>query len=130
MALHDIFLWAALAFSVIGLAAHELAGSPLVIPPLAQSDIPDTIKSLLGFLWHVGSVAVLAMIAMFATAATLEGQMLMAAIAASMSLGFALLALTMGLRGHKGLWKTPAPYIWSIIALTGFAGVLTSGELL
>ncbi len=130
MELHDIFLWVALSFSVVGLLAHEFAGSPLVIPPLAQTDLPHTVQSLLAFLWHVGSVAVLAMIAMFACAATLDGQMPMAVIASAMSLGFALVALTMALRGHKGLWKTPAPYVWTVIAVAGFAGVLTSGELL
>lgn len=130
MALHDVFLWVALAFSVIGLAAHELAGAPLVIPPLAKTDMPDTVKSLHGFSWHVGSVAVLAMMAMFAGAATLDGQMLMAAIASAMGLGFTLIGLTMGLRGHKGLWRTPAPYLWAVVAVSGFAGVLTSGQLL
>ena len=76
--LHDVFLWVALGFSVIGLLAHELVGSPQVLAPLAQAEMQGTVKSLLAFLWHVGSVAVLAMIAMFACAATLDNQMPMA----------------------------------------------------
>lgn len=128
--LSDILLWIALTFSVAGLLAHEFAGAPMVIPPLAHADMPDTVKSLHGFSWHVGSVAVLAMIAMFACAATLEGQMPMALIASAMSLGFTLLAFVMGFRGHPGLWKTPAPYLWAVVAIAGFAGVAASGELL
>lgn len=129
MALHDVFLWVALVLSILGLIAHEIVGSPQVLAPLAQAEMPGPVKSLLAFLWHVGSVAVLAMIAMFACAATLDNQMPMGAIASAMSAGLAMLAVAMGLREHKGLWKTPAPYIWTVIAISGFAGVLASGEL-
>jgi len=129
MELNQIFLWIALGFSFVGLLAHEFAGAPRVIPPLAQSGMPDTVKSLHGFSWHVGSIAVIAMIAMFGCAATLENQMPMAVIASAMSLGFTLLALGMGMSGHRGLWKTPAPYLWALVAIMGFGGVLTSGEL-
>lgn len=125
----EIPLWIALAFSVIGLIAHEFAGAPMVIPPLARSDMPETVKSLHGFSWHVGSVAVLAMIAMFACAISLDNQMPMALIASAMGLGFTLLAAGMGLRGYAGLWKTPAPYVWAIVAVAGFAGVAISGEI-
>lgn len=128
----DIFLWAAAGLSLIGLLAHELAGGPMVLPPLAKSEMPATIISLHRFSWHVGSIAVTAMVAMFVSAALLPGQMPMAIIASAMGAGFTLLAVGlaagMGGSGNAGLWKTPAPYIWALVALTGSAGVMTSGE--
>lgn len=127
--LPDIFLWAAAGFSLIGLLAHELAGSPMVLPPLAKTAMPATVISLHRFSWHVGSIAVIAMIAMFVLAIFMDSQMPMAVIASAMGAGFTILAVGLGVRGNAGLWKTPAPYIWALVAITGAAGVLTSGEI-
>ena len=118
-----LFLIAAgLAF--IGVLAHEIVGSPKVLKPLRGSGMPDSVIWLHHFSWHVGSLAVLAMIALFILAARTADGLAYAMVATAMSAGFAALGISLALFGNRALWRTPAPYPWTLIAIIGCAGLI------
>lgn len=118
---HILFLVAA-AIALFGALAHELAGAPQVLGPLADSDLSDEVIWLHHFSWHVGTVAVLAMVTLFLIAVWHPQGALFAWVATGMSAGFALLGIGLAMFGSASLWQTPAPYPWGLIALLGFAG--------
>jgi hypothetical protein len=115
--------WAAAGFSLIGVLAHEALGAPMVLPPLLETDLPPEVIWLHHFSWHVGSIAVAAMIAMFIYAACKPGNAPMAFIATAMSVGFALLGIGLAVFGNGVVWETPAPYVWALIAVIGGVGL-------
>ncbi len=119
------FLYLASAIlSLLGVVAHELLGSPKVLGPLKNSGLPDDVIWLHHFSWHVGSVAVLAMIALFLLAVLQPDGLIFAAVATAMSAGFAALGILLALFGNRALWRTPAPYPWTLIASLGGIGLL------
>jgi hypothetical protein len=119
----DILFYIAAGFSLLGAIAHELAGAPKVLKPLKTSDLPDSVIWLHHFSWHVGSVAVLAMISLFLLAAWQPSGFLFAAVATAMSAGFAALGIGLAIFGNRALWRTPAPYPWALIAILGGLGM-------
>ncbi|WBQ14415.1 hypothetical protein L2D00_06995 [Hyphomonadaceae bacterium BL14] len=124
MPLSKLCYGAAAALSLLGAAAHELAGAPLVLEPLARSGLPPEVIWLHHFSWHVGTIAVLAMAAMFVAAIWHPAATLLAGIASAMSAGFAALGVSLAVFGDSVLWTTPAPYPWTLVALLGAAGVM------
>jgi hypothetical protein len=76
----------AAALSLLGLIAHELLGAPMVLPPLSKTDMPDAVIWFHHFSWHVGSVAVAAMVVMYIYASIRSAPLSMAIIATGMSL--------------------------------------------
>jgi hypothetical protein len=121
-----LYIFAAL-LSLIGVLAHELLGAPKVLGPLKTSGLADSIVWLHHFSWHVGSVAVLAMIALFLLAVTQADGFAYAAVATAMSLGFAALGIGLAVFGSRALWRTPAPYPWTLVAIIGATGLLLEG---
>jgi len=119
----DIMLYIAAGLSLLGVLAHELAGAPKVLGPLKTSGLPDSVIWLHHFSWHVGSVAVLAMISLFLFAAWQPSGFLFAAVATAMSAGFAALGIGLAIFGNRALWRTPAPYPWTLIAILGGLGM-------
>jgi hypothetical protein len=118
----------AAAMSFLGLVAHELLGAPLVLPPLSSTGLPENVVWLHHFSWHVGTIAVVAMTGLYLYAATRPGNIAMAVIATGMSLGFACLGIGLAVWGSDVMWETPAPYVWSAIAVVGGLGVWTATE--
>jgi hypothetical protein len=119
----DILFYIAAGFSLLGVIAHELAGAPKVLKPLKTSGLPDSVIWLHHFSWHVGSVAVLAMISLFLLAAWQPSGFLFAAVATAMSAGFAALGIGLAIFANRALWRTPAPYPWTLIAILGGLGM-------
>jgi len=119
---------AAALISLLAMLAHEFLGGPMVLPPLADKDIAGEVVWLHHFSWHVGSVAVATMSAMFLVAAARPGNFLLALFATAMSIGFACLGVGLAVFGNNVLWSTPAPYFWSTIALLGVLGLWSSPE--
>lgn len=119
----DIMFYIAAGLSLLGVLAHELAGAPKVLGPLKTSGLPDSVIWLHHFSWHVGSVAVLAMISLFLFAAWQPSGFLFAAVATAMSAGFAALGIGLAIFGNRALWRTPAPYPWTLIAILGGLGM-------
>jgi hypothetical protein len=119
----DILFYIAAGFSLLGVIAHELAGAPKVLKPLKTSGLPDSVIWLHHFSWHVGSVAVLAMISLFLLAAWQPSGFSFAAVATAMSTGFAAFGIGLATLGNQALWRTPAPYPWTIIAILGGLGM-------
>lgn len=120
---HILYL-AAAGLALIGVLAHELLGSAKVLSPLKESGLPDSVIWLHHFSWHVGSVAVLAMIALFLLAASQADGFAYAAVATAMSLAFAALGIGLATFGNRVLWRTPAPYPWTLVAVIGITGLL------
>ena len=120
----DILFYIAAGLSLLGVIAHELLGAPKVLKPLETSGLPDDVIWLHHFSWHVGSVAVLAMIGLFLLAAWHSTGFLFAAVATAMSAGFAALGIGLAAFGNKALWRTPAPYPWTLIAILGGLGLV------
>ncbi len=119
----DFLFLASAGLALLGVIAHEILGSPKVLGPLKDSGLPDDIVWLHHFSWHVGSVAVLAMVALFLLAVWRPDGLVFAAVATAMSAGFAALGISLALFGNRALWRTPAPYPWTLIAGLGGLGL-------
>ncbi|MDP4595261.1 MAG: hypothetical protein NWT00_11990 [Beijerinckiaceae bacterium] len=128
MAIHDILFLVAAGLCVVGALAHELAGAPKVLGPLQDTNLPNDVIWLQHFSWHVGTVAVLGMVAMYLLAVWHPAGSILALVASFMGAGFAAFGISLAIFGNAALWRTPAPYPWGIIALIGFAGVLLDGS--
>jgi hypothetical protein len=95
----------------------------MVLPPLEGVAIPAEILWLHHFSWHVGSVAVAVMASMFLYASFRPCDLVVAAFATAMSIGFASLGIALATFGNEVLWGTPAPYVWTIIASLAGLGI-------
>lgn len=124
----DLLFLTSAVLAFLGVLAHEILGSPKVLGPLKSSGLPDGIVWLHHFSWHVGSIAVLAMISLFLLAFWQPDRWAFAAIATGMSAGFAALGISLALFGNHTLWRTPAPYPWTLIAILGGIGLLLEME--
>lgn len=120
---HILFLVAA-GLSFLGVVAHEVLGAPKVLAPLRDSGLPANVIWLHHFSWHVGSVAVLAMIWLFLLAVWQSDGFFYALVATAMSTGFAVFAILLASFGNRALWRTPAPYPWAVIAVLGGLGLV------
>lgn len=124
MDVSEMLFIAAAVLSLLGVIAHEVAGAPRVLGPLANSGLDPKVIWLHHFSWHVGSVAVVAMIALFLMAVWLPRGPYFAAVATAMSAGFAALGIGLATLGNTALWRTPAPYPWTLIAILGGVGLV------
>lgn len=126
MKLANLLFLAAAGISFLGALAHELIGAPMVLDPLQDSGLPKDVIWLHHFSWHVGTVSVLAMVAMFILAALRENGLVFGLIATVMSAGFAGLGISLAAFGNAALWQTLAPYPWTVIAVLGGIGIRLS----
>jgi len=120
---HGLYL-ASATLALFGVLAHEVLGSPKVLAPLKRSGLPDEVVWLHHFSWRVGSVAVLTMIALFLLAVRRPEGLAFAAVATAMSAGFSAVGISLALFGDRALWRTPAPYAWTVVAVLGGLGLL------
>lgn len=114
----------AATLSLLGAAAHEIVGAPMVLSPLADTDLPQNVIWMHHFSWHVGTVAALGMAALYIVAMRDSAGRLFAIVATAMSAGFAVLAIGLASFGNAELWTTPAPYPWTLVAIVGLLGLL------
>lgn len=119
------FYWINAVLCLFALLAHELVGAPMVLSPLLESGLSAEVIWLHNFSWHVGSVAVMGMIAMYIFAARKAEDLTMACIATAMSYCLATLGIGLALFGNVVMWGTPAPYIWSVVSILGTIGIIT-----
>lgn len=119
----------ALLLSLGGMVAHELVGAPMVLRPLEQSSLATDVVWLHHFSWHVGSIMVLGIAALFHLAVR-QHNWVMAAVATGMCAGLGALGVSLAIWGNGALWTTPAPYVWNIIAAVGVLGLWLSRDLL
>lgn len=123
MGMPETLFIAAACLSGVGVIAHEILGAPRVLGPLKNSGLPENVVWLHHFSWHVGSIAVAGMIALFLMAAFSPDALPYAVVATGMSAGFSVLAIVLATFGNKALWRTPAPYPWTVIAILGTLGI-------
>jgi hypothetical protein len=110
----------------LGALAHEIIGAPMVLEPLSRAGLPNAVIWLHHFSWHVGTLCVIAMAAMFVLAASKPSLEILAVVATGMSIGLTALAIGLALFGNSVLWSTPAPYPWSLVAALGAGGLVKS----
>lgn len=108
---------------VVAMLGHELLGNSKVLDPLHTVDLPADVVWLHHFSWHVGSVALVAMAAMFVLAARRKENLILAGFGTVVSLAFAVLGVSLAVLGDPALWGTPAPYPWIPSAAFGGAGM-------
>lgn len=125
MRISSIMFYLAAVLSVLGAIAHEVVGAPKVLAPLKETNLSADVIWLHHFSWHVGTVAVLTMAALFVVANHLKAGRVLALFATCMSAGFAVLAIGLALFGNPVVWNTPAPYPWTVIAVLGVIGLMT-----
>lgn len=113
----------AAAVCIIAMLGHELLGGSKVLDPLHQVVLPADVVWLHHFSWHVGSVALVAMAAMFVLAARKPEHLILAGFGTAISVGFAVLGISLAIFGDAALWSTPAPYPWTLSAALGGAGI-------
>eukprot|EP00439_Symbiodinium_sp_Y106_P089695 s1_g2231.t1 len=120
--------WAAgiISFSAIGL--HELLGAPLFLPPLTETNLADHVIWMHRFSWHVGSITMAAMGFMFVRAALKPTEAIPGAIATSIAALMGCLGISLALFGNDILWTTPAPFLWTVIAIVGGLGLVRSRQ--
>ena len=123
------FLWAAIVLCILVLLAHELLGAPMVLPQLSVAELPAEVVWLHHFSWHVGSIAVIAMIVMYVPSTQKPENLSMAVIATAMSFGFAFLGISLAIFGDSVLWGTPAPYVWRIVGSLGALGIVRTRRM-
>ena len=116
---------AALLSGLIGLA-HMVSGGAIIVPPLfASTDVPENVAALSYFVWHCGSVSILAMLIAYTYAAMRPGGRPMAMLATLIAFGFGVVGLGSAAFVSGTLWGTPAPYVFSIIGLVALVAIAT-----
>jgi hypothetical protein len=108
---------------LVAMLGHEFLGSKKVLDPLHQIDLPADVVWLHHFSWHVGSITLIAMAVMFALGGRKAEYLILAAIGTAISAAFAVLGVSLALFGDVALWRTPAPYPWTLIAALGGVGL-------
>lgn len=108
---------------IAAMLGHELLGGSKVLAPLHEVDLPADVVWLHHFSWHVGSVALVAMAAMFVLAARKPQHLILAGFGTAISVSFAVLGISLAIFGDAALWGTPAPYPWTLSAALGGAGI-------
>lgn len=111
---------------IAAMLGHELLGGSKVLVPLHRVDLPADVVWLHHFSWHVGSVALVAMAAMFVFAGRKAEHLILAGFGTAISIGFAVLGVSLAVFGDAALWRTPAPYPWTLSAAFGGAGIYFS----
>lgn len=124
----DMLFLLAAALSLLGVIAHEVAGAPKVLGPLRDTDLPPEVIGLHHFSWHVGSVAVAGMIALFLLAVWHPAGAIFGIVGSAISAGIAAVGIGLAVFVNPALWRTPAPYPWGIIAVIGAIGVLLAPQ--
>lgn len=112
----------ACGLGLVGAVAHEALGTPMVLVPLEASELEPVIVGLLSFIWHVGTVATLAMTGLFWVAARDVGAIIVARVATTMAMGMAGIGLWLTLGSYPALWTTPAPYLWTLVSCAAVSG--------
>jgi len=113
----------AAALCLLGIVIHEFAGAPQVLPPLHQTDLPNSVIWLHYFSWHASSIFLVGFGAVYFYCGRSTGNKPFATISSLVFLGLGILALILAIGYDSSLWSTPAPYYWFIVAFFGLLGV-------
>lgn len=120
-------LWAACALSGLGFLGHTLAGGRLFVRPLREDAALSAEVKWLGYCsWHAVSTLLLASTVAFGWAARSGASRELAVFASGMAGAFALVVLAAALRSEGVLFRVPALYLFSSIALLGAVGVVAA----
>ena len=108
---------------IAAMLGHELLGGSKVLDPLHQVDLPADVVWLHHFSWHVGSVALVAMAAMFVLAARKAEHLILAGFGTAISVGFAVLGISLD------LWRRRTLGHACTLSLDAFSGSWRRGHL-
>lgn len=106
--------------AVMGLftaGAHELVGNPDTIGKLGSSNLDDLTVWTFHWTWHLDIVGPLAMAALLLVGARVVPGKWLTTSALALSIAYSLVSLGVALFGDSVFWQSPAPYVWTTIAL-------------
>lgn len=118
-----IFYYISAVLCFFGVALHEFAGAPQVLPPLQETDLPNSVIWLHYFSWHISSIFLVGFAAVYIYCARFEGNKPFATISSLVFFGLGVVAITLTIGYDPSLWGTPAPYLWFMVSFFGFIGV-------
>ena len=126
--MRDRILLTAAGLSALVVVLHELAGAPMVLPPLSEAGLPPEVVALHHFSWHAGSVLGLLLAALFFVAARRDGMQVVARVATFAACALGAVAVSLAVTLSDALWGTPAPYVWWAVGALGAIGSRSSFE--
>lgn len=78
----------AAAVCITAMLGHEALGGPRVLDPLHETSLPADVIWLHHFSWHLGSIALIAMAAMFVLAGRKVERLILAGFGTAIAVGF------------------------------------------
>ena len=117
----------ACARSGLGFLGHAFGSGKLFVRPLLDDPtLSPRVKWLAYCSWHAVSVLLLGFAIAFGYVATYRESLGIAVFATAMSAAFALVVFSVAIRDDGVMFRLPALYLFSLIALLGLTGVVTS----
>ncbi|MCJ7453545.1 MAG: hypothetical protein MUO39_13880 [Steroidobacteraceae bacterium] len=117
----------ACAVSGLGFLGHAFGSGKLFVRPLLDAPtLSPQVKWLAYCSWHAVSVLLLGFTIAFGYVATYRESLEIAVFATAMSAAFALVVVSVAIRHDSVMFRLPALYLFSVIALLGLAGVAAS----
>lgn len=114
----------ACAISSLGFLGHAFGSGKLFVRPLLDdSTLSPQVKWLAYCSWHAVSVLLLGFAIAFGYAAMHPESPEIAVFATAMSAAFAVVVFSVAIRDDGVMFRLPALYLFSLIALLGLAGV-------
>lgn len=114
----------ACALSGLGFMGHAFGSGKLFVRPLLDDPtLSAQVKWLAYCSWHAVSVLLLGFAVAFGYAAAHRESLEIAVFATALSVAFALVVFSVAIRHGGVMFRLPALYLFSLIALLGLAGV-------
>jgi hypothetical protein len=112
----------AAAVSLLALGIHVFIGGKLMVRPLLAAELPQQAKWLLYLCFHLATLMVLTMTAVFGWAAVSFLGRPAAMVLTGVAFGAMLLSAFVGLRGRLALTLNPPVFLYAVIFAGSFWG--------
>jgi len=117
----------ACVLSGLGFLGHAFGSRKLFVGPLLDNPtLSPQVKWLAYCSWHAVSVLLLGFAIVFGYVATHRESLEVAVFATGMSAAFALVVFSVAIKDDGVMFRLPALYLFSLIALLGLTGVAMS----
>lgn len=117
------YLWAAAVTALITWATHTFVGGVYVARPLlADRGLPKAAKWLAYYCWHLVTMMIAVIAAVFAAAAAGMLPLGWTAALSGFCLACSALSILVALKGGIAPWRFPSTSLFALTACFGFAG--------
>lgn len=118
--MQEMLFWTASAAAVVTLAIHIFGGGIRVVRPLlADTTLPHASKWLSYYCWHIATLTILAIGAMFAYCAFAPGQRVIAAFVTAFTAILSGLSAAVAIKGGIHPLRFPSTTLFAAIAVFG-----------